>query len=133
MSDRNELPPEDERALQGSGEKLTEPQAPALRIGDVMPPERQWELYLNPAVHALYPFLRDGVDYAIGSVDGAEASLLFQTELAVPMDWNAVVEEAKRRASLDPYIDYTPNPSLAPRPQWEAGEVRNKNYDDEPH
>lgn len=78
-------------------------------------PEKRWMDYGVQAINQLYPWARNGVDFAWGRTEpGGDASLLEWSDKLAPADEGAIEEAARKLADADPYgPNYTPQPSLA--------------------
>jgi hypothetical protein len=88
-------------------------------VGSAMPidrdPEKRWQDFGVQAINQLYPWARNGVDFAWGreTPDG-DAHLLEWSERLAPADEGKIEEAARALADADPYgPNYTPRPSLA--------------------
>jgi len=92
-------------------------------IPDRTDPEKAWEFYVLDAIHALYPHMRDDIDFAIGRRElGGQIELLDQSDLFAPIDFGRVQEHARMLAERDPYARYEPKPPLHAGSQLGPGE-----------
>jgi len=83
-------------------------------------PDKAWMNYGVQAINILYPWARNGVDFAWGRTEhGGDARLLEWSDKLAPADEGKIEEVARGLAAANPYVDYQPKPSLS------GGYVRN--------
>jgi hypothetical protein len=86
------------------------------REGELPPDPGSWELYANAAISALYPNLRDGVDYTWSrppdSTVDVLPSMLYWSDKLAPADMVEIQRVAEKLRDEDPYGPNAPEPPV---------------------